>query len=183
MNSVRSYSRIVLLCVVVLVGGGGARAQDLQVSPNAWDFGNVAVGTSAMMTFDLRGGDPSPVWVYFAFLNETPDENDPLVSPYFGEWSLGAFSFNPATWPTLPLEMPPGDHISIDVIFTPLLVGDFQVYLGILSNDSIGGPGPQAFYLLEGRGVSGTVPEPGTLALLGLGFAGLAFSRRKRQLQ
>lgn len=180
MNSMRSFSRIVLLCVVVLLGGAGARAQDLQVSPNAWDFGNVAVGTSAMTTFDLRGGEPTAVWVYFAFLNETPDANDPVVSPYFGEWSLGAFSFNPTTWPMVPLELPAGDHITIDVIFTPLLLGDFQVYLGILSNDSVGLPGPQGFYLLEGRGVSGTVTEPATLALLGLGLAGLGFSRRKQ---
>lgn len=34
-------------------------------------------------------------------------------------------------------------------------------------------------YLLVPSGVGGTVPEPGTLALLALGAAGLGFSRRK----
>ena len=180
MNSVRSVFRGVLLCVLVLLGGAGARAQDLQVSPTAWNFGNVVVGSSGSVTFDLYSGGPSPVWVYMALLNETPDDFDPFVSPHFGEWSLGAFAFNPATWSMLPQELPYGDHILIDVLFTPPAAGSYQVYLGILSNDSDPPPGPQAFFLLEGNGVNALVAEPATVALLGLGLAGLGFARRRR---
>lgn len=35
---------IVLSCVLILCGVGVVRAQDLDVSPRSWDFGNVPVG-------------------------------------------------------------------------------------------------------------------------------------------
>jgi hypothetical protein len=181
MNRMRSAYSVLLLCVIVMFGGVGVRAQDLQVSPLGWNFGNVPVGTSSTMTFDLLSGWPSPVWVYVVFLSETPDDDGPIVTPYEGGWSLGAFSFNPATWPMMPQEVPVGNHVLIDLIFTPPEPGGFHAYLGIWSNDSVGLPGPQAHYLLEGTGVSASVAEPATLALVGLGLAGLGFSRRKRQ--
>lgn len=180
MRRVRSVSSVLLLCVVVLFGAAGVRAQDLQVSPLAWNFGNVAVGTSSTMTFDLLSMGPSPVWVYVVFLSETPEDDVPIVTPYEGEWSLGAFSFNPATWPMIPAEVPVGSALSIDLIFAPPEPGHFQAYLGIWSNDSVGFPGTQGHFLLEGTGVSAAVAEPATLALVGLGLAGLGFARRKR---
>ena len=43
-----------------------------------------------------------------------------------------------------------------------------------------GGVGGQAFYNLSGTGTAGAVPEPGTWALLGIGFAGLGLAGWKR---
>jgi hypothetical protein len=182
MCSERSSSRIVLLCSIVLCSAAAVRAQDLQVSPTSWDFGNVVVGTSETVTFDLLSGPPTEVWVFTAFLNDSPDTDPPYVTPYLGSWSLGPFSFNPATHPTLPLILPVGEHLLVDVTFTPPSPGDYYAYFGIESNDSIDGPGPQAFFPLEGTGVPQVVPLPGAalLGVIGLSVAGCI--RRRRAL-
>ncbi|MBP7050146.1 MAG: hypothetical protein KBE65_03950 [Phycisphaerae bacterium] len=95
--------------------------------------------------------------------------------------TLGAFSFDPATHPILPVASPPGSHDFVDVIFTPLAPGDDRAYLFIQSNDSVLPPGPVAFLLLEGTGVPPTVPVPGA-ALLTLLGASLVGCLRRRTL-
>ncbi len=184
MSSARGVSGIVLLCGIILCGAAGVRAQDLQVSPTSWDFGNVPVGTSEMMTFDLLSGGPTAVWPYVVSLHEVPDDVPPFANP--GDlppsWSLGAFSFNPATWPALPMELPPGEHILIDVTFTPPAPGDYQAYMFIQSNDAYPPPGPHAFFPLEGTGVPAVVPAPGAALLVVLGTSAVACLRRRRML-
>lgn len=175
----------VLWCGVAAVHG-----QDLSVSPVGWDYGNVVVGTSETVTFNLLAGPPTAVWTYALVLTESRDFYDPLNANMF-PWalgaepvpSLGAFSFGAITflegYPGLPREMPEGDLVTADVIFTPPAPGYYSLYLGVWSNDSIEPPGPQVFLLLEGTGVSAIVPVPGALLLAGLG-AGLVGLVRRR---
>ncbi|MBN1974824.1 MAG: hypothetical protein JW787_14385 [Sedimentisphaerales bacterium] len=137
-------SIIFILLVVALVNAAPVQAQDLWISPTSWDFGNVLVGSSSTTTFDLLSGGPgypagTAVWVYVVLLNETADDNPPYVNPHDWldpQWSLGAFSFNPITWELLPQELLYGDHIMVDVTFTPTSPGGYSAYLGILSNDA-----------------------------------------------
>ncbi len=58
----------VLLCSVVAV-----QAQDQSVSPTGWDYGNVVVGTSGSVTFDLLAGPPSAGWMYVIYLTDEPE--------------------------------------------------------------------------------------------------------------
>ncbi len=182
MCSARGNLRIVLWCSLVLCTATVVRAQDLQPSPMSWDFGNVPVGASETKTFDLVAGWPTAVWVYVVSLHETPTLNPPFADPYYDSWSLGAFSFNPETWPALPVELPWRSSIQIDVTFTPPAPGDYSAYLAIQSNDSINPPGPQAFLPLEGTGVP-AVPVPGAAFLGIVGISAAAgWLRRHRTL-
>ncbi|MEN6428915.1 MAG: hypothetical protein ABFE13_26500 [Phycisphaerales bacterium] len=174
MNGKHVNSAIVLSCVLILCGASAVRAQDLDVSPLSWDFGNVPVGTSSTVTFDLLSAGPSEVWIYVVALYESDDPTAPHADPRDWEspsWSLGAFSFDPATYPIIPVASAPGNHTLVDVIFTPPVPGDYHAYLFLDSNDSVRPPGPQAFLLLEGTGVPAAVPVPGAglLALFGIG--------------
>ncbi len=177
MCSARGNFRIVLLCSLVLCSAAVVHAQDLQVSPMSWDFGNVAVGNSETITFDLLAGPPTAVWVYVISLHETPTNDPPFASPddpISPSWSLGPFSFDPATWPALPVEHSTGNHSLLDVTFTPPAPGDYQAYLFIQSNDAYDPPGTHAFLPLEGAGVPAVVPVPGAalLSILGVGAVG-----------
>jgi len=174
---------------ILLCGVAGVQAQDLIVSPTGWDFGDVIVGTSETVTFNLLAGPPTAVWTYQVVLNETQDFDPPHANPYAWPeedrtYSLGAFSFGAFTFLTepagLPREMPPDELVTFDVIFTPPAPGHYSVYLGVDSNDSIEPPGTQAFFVLEGTGVS-AVPVPGALCLA-VGGAGVVGLMRRRRL-
>ncbi len=172
----------ILVCGIVLGSTDRVCAENwgLGVTPEGWDYGNVLVGTSQTITFDLESKGPTAVWIYLTMLTPTPDLHDPLaVSPIDGNYTLGAFSFNPLNYPALPRETPTGDHVLIDVIFTPPAPGDYSVYLGIYSNDSIDPPGPHSLFLLEGTGIAAAVAEPATILLLGSGLLGVAGIRRR----
>ena len=164
----------------MLLSAGVGRAQNLEVTPNGWDFGSVPVGTSRTVTFDLASTGETAVWIYRVFLNETPDFDTPLADPLYTEdYAAGAFSFNPLTLDPLPCEIIAGKIFPVDVIFTPPSPGYYNVYLGMDSDDVYPPPGRVAFFLVEGTGVA-AIPVPGAALLGAIGWGCAAGWLRRR---
>jgi len=173
----------VLLCGVVPCSTTVVRAQSLSISPMSWDFGDVLVGTSEKLTFDIFSDGSSDVSLYIIGLEETPYYDPPYVFPDDPDdpaWALGPFSFNPATWTPTPVVLPFGDHAFLDVIFSPTAPGDYSAYLYLRSNDSYPPPGSIAYLPLEGTGVLVPVPPAILLGALGMATAGWLSRRRAR---
>ncbi len=201
----------VLMCAIVFSGPGVVHTQDLEINstpdpptvpPIVWtllhpywwgsyDYGDVVIGESKNVRFDLFSNGPTAVWAYVVSLKESPDAIDE-ITPLDGQYTLGAFSFDRSDaiwndipypgWPPrvgLPREMPTGEHVLIDVVFTPTSFDDYSTYLFIQSNDSVDIPGPQTLIHLQGTGVGAAVPETATIFLLAFGLAGFVGLRMR----
>ena len=206
MRCMRIFSAIlVFLLSLSLYGTDPLHAQDLEIINPAlswskdpgtgamlsqFDYGNVIAGQSRTVTFDLFSNGPSPVWIYVVALNEVAsNDTGSMVSPWDysdPQYTLGAFSFNPSDPmrldppsfpPGIPRESPTGEHVLIDILFSPPAAGVFEAYLHIYSNDSVDLPGPEALIHLQGTGNEATtVPEPASLLLVSMGLIGVTFS-------
>jgi len=177
----KTLCRAAMLAVMLLSFARAAFGEDLDINPMNWDFGDTLVGSQVTKTFDLASVGPSPVWVYYVALSPVATENPAMIfpTPLAGlplGYALGSFSFDPepGLWGpsgalALPVELPVGQHLMIDLTFAPETVGTVTAYFSVFSNDSVGAPGTQAFLLLQGHGVLDvSEPSPNPLAALGL---------------
>jgi hypothetical protein len=168
----RIWTVIGLLVSILLITPLVVSAEDLNVAPISWDFGDVELLTSRSHIFTLSSLGPTAVWVYVAYT--TPTATSPYLIctgnlPY--DYHCGVqpgdcttpcdFAVTAISEP-LPNELPTGSTIDVEVTFRPSALGFRHAFLFIQSNDSILPPGPQVLIPLTGWGVDATAP-PGEL--------------------
>lgn len=137
-------------------------AQEVLVTPESWDFGEVLVGESAEATFTMTSDIDDDLRIFaVAFLpGEDPDFDVIGFSQPIGD------------------PMPLGTSIDFYVTFTPTTAGFHSAFVTVVSNDN---SNPIADFLVKGYG--GPIPEPATLLLLFTGLLGLAAVGRNIQLE
>lgn len=144
-------ARRLLPAVVASLGlTGNAFAQNMEVTPLTWDFGEVVLGGTAAQVFSIAAIDP-----YFGSIVNISIVND----------DTGAFNTDA---PVGDFEIALGTIFDFNVFFAPALEGVFVADLKILSSDLVH---PDLFLPLTGR-TTGFVDAPGTLALVALGIWG-----------
>ncbi len=152
-----TVSRMIVAGLVASFFPAMVSAENIEVLPLAWDFGEVEVGESASKTFEILGAG-----TFFDSEIGRIEISDDL----FGVYSL----FDtppPGTF------IAPGEMVQFGVRFSPSTTREFTATLEIPSSDL---RWPDLDIPLRGRSISGVVPEPGSLivwALFGLGAAGL----------
>ena len=154
-------------------------ATDLSPSPiqdlfalERWEV-NVTLGDGETFLFEsdvpnpargIVGVDPSPAQIFLGF-GDPAGEIDPtrpglqVVFEFLGPVPLTGMAPARADWGA----------------FDPLLPGETGIG-SFFGRSEPGQPGPTEFVFVT----EASIPEPSTLALIGLGLAGLTFARRRR---
>jgi len=123
-------ARIIAACMmaVLLIIAANVSAQTVRVDPPGWtgqgaldpvDFGEIAVGESASITFDVVC--VGPTWLT-------------IIGVDLLDNAQGAFAITSIVDP-IPPELAPGDWIEVELTYAPLELGTHTATLRIDSND------------------------------------------------
>lgn len=166
MKHLKTLAVVALLAATILASPTAARAQGLSINPMSWDYGAVPLGTSSTHSFTFTSDSVSAVWIYLVQL--TPNETEAIVCG-----RDVACDFAITSSPGLPIELPPGEQVVVEVTFTPSTIGFEKVYLMVISNDTVPPLDVIDFLPLTGVGVEGGVPPIGAPVTSLAGMIGL----------
>jgi len=95
---------------------GGSGTPQINLPYTTWDFGNVAVGDSAVWSMNIGNTGTAPL--------EVENLQVPGAAPIF-------------SWQSFPVTIEPGESVNIDVIFKPSAPGPLNTVFQVLSDDPI----------------------------------------------
>ena len=165
------WTVIGLLVSILLLTPLLVSAQNLQVAPLSWDFGDVELGTSRSQISTLTSLGPTGVWVYVAEITPTEyfsapyricgrsDSAPPGICDVIPEiceeeiacdFAISQVIISDGRPYVPPVELPMGVSVDVEVTFTPSALGSREAFLFIWSNDSVPPPGPRLFIPLTG---------------------------------
>ena len=167
LNTSKAEIAVLVLGYILILSPSQAEAQGIAINPTSWDFGDVLLGNSDSVIFDVECVAGNEVYVETIELSE-------FLSDSWGIQETSFFSITSA--PATPLFIPEGDMINIHISFAPTTVGFYDAFLHIRSDVS-----QEHHYIpLQGNCV---IPEPSSMLLACLGLAGLAGLKRKLGLE
>jgi hypothetical protein len=187
---------------------GGGFFGEITFEDNGTDTVTISANIAAPVNAGLTQGDVLSLWFDFAnfsalgstatFGNQSPSaiinghslDEDSVLSNYgTGNTNLNGGSPAQTNWDFAVLTGANGDAqsfiqtLSFDLTIAGLDQSQFlNQRVGMRVQSIEGGDFNEGSSKLVGTGTSVTVPEPGTIALLGLGLFGLGVQRRKHQI-
>jgi len=156
MKYLKTFVLVLLIGCAMLAAPMAALAQDIEVSPMAWDFGDIVVGDSAIQRFTISSTGSTALMLYVV---ELTDEAHWEV-PYEGD----DFEITEEPDPGAPREINPGESVDYKVTYTPTSYEFHEAYLRVSTNS---GYGHNEIYIhLTGMGVEDSPPVAEVMAEL-----------------